>query len=376
MLGLALAILSGPAAAAPESSESDGWWRDGLGDRVGVDFAQNVNVGPDLLPGVRVSLGRWSWVQSYSTAANTVSEPFSSGRGVLRQAQVDRDGCPTCYWESVGLTRRVYRFASDLTQSPGLSTTTIVYNGTYAGIPWVVAPDLSALAGPTVVHGPFATDLVPGLDYTATFQSAWCDDPTCANGSAVTGAEAVRFAAAYGKTEYSTNPLRLGAYPSQDWAGEGQPSPLTVEIAVPNPLPLGNGWEFRVIPTMTWSGSPVSPPCAPNCTATLWLDTVEVMARGHPIPYRATPLDASSTWFDCGPGFRECNGTCYSDATPCGWDAATYFVGSGTYLSPVFDSLSDQTVWTDLFWNVDQNFMGSPNGWPRTPVFTAWCRAA
>lgn len=370
---LLLLLAAARSAAAPTVNESEGIWRDELRDLAGIAFRQNVKIGPSLTPGVRVSLSQWSWTQSYTPASDSISTPFSnpSAAANLVQVLIPTGGGPV---QQLALWQRIYSVANDLALAPGVGVTTLQPSGFDNGQRFAVRGNVEqaafGLTGSYLFGG--ATDktsLVPGRDYTATLHAFWCDDPDCKAPSSEDGAELGVFSVAFGGFNVGAPPVRIGSFagiPAGDFWGEQIPSPVTVEWTAPNPLPPGAGWEYRLAITMTNTGAPVVPPCAPNCSATVWLDTVTVMAKGHPIP--VVPVAGG-----CPPGTRQCFGNCVPDAAPCGWDAATRYVDTGSYLSPVFDSLSPLTRWEKIWWSVDQHFTaGSSNGWPRTPIAIKW----
>ena len=366
-VGLAC-LLATRATAKPVLLQADGTWKDEFGDEQGLTFRQNVKVGPSLTPGVRVSLGQWSWAQSFTPASDSLWTPFNDPGARLALVQVLTSGASP--WQAVGLWQKVYGAAGDLTLTPGVTTTTLQPSGFDNGHRYAVRGNVEqaafGLTGKYLLGGPLATNLIPGREYTATLNTFWCDDPACKPPYGIAGADLGVFEVAFGATAFPTPPLRLGAYgslPPGDYWDEGVPSPATVEWAVPDPLPPGSGWEYRLAITLTVSGSPAAPPCAPNCSASVWLDTVVIMTKGRRIP--VTPIFSGG----CPPGSTPCNNSCLPVALNCGWDSVTVYVDNGSYLSPVFDSLSSGTRWEKMWWSVDQNF--SP-GWPRTPMAIKW----
>ncbi len=345
--------------------DAAGTYRDSLGDSAGLEVVRNSVVGPSLTPGVRVALSRWNFVQSYSPTSDSISVPFSEGSAVHRLTVVEK-GSSSLPWETVSLWRTVYRVAADLTLHPLVTTTTYWPGSPTPQAVTAAHGGVEALTPGNYFGGPFAS-LVPNEGYTATFRSFFCDDPTCSAAGgppSAAGAELGMYAVAFGalKTEF---PIRVGAYPAGDFFAEGAPSPATIEWTVPSPLPPGLGWEYRLRMTFSADGQPAAPPCAPACTASLWVETVTVMAKGRQIP--VGPIGGA-----CGGSQKPCNGQCIDATLPCGWDVSTRYVTSGSYLSPVFDSLSPNTVWNALWWSVEQNFAGVNGGWPNTPVGIKW----
>jgi hypothetical protein len=79
-----------------------------------------------------------------------------------------------------------------------------------------------------------------------------------------------------------------------------------------------------------------------------------VQAKGRPIQDRgfATPAGTGLP-SDCPAGRIPCGPDCVPPGLPCGWDAATTWVDTGAYLSPVFDSLSELTTWDRAWWRAD-----------------------
>ncbi len=368
-LAFALAVLAaGRGGTAPVQDDAAGTYRDALGDATGLEVVRNAVVGPSLTPGVRVALSRWNFVQSYSPTSNSISVPFSEASAVRRMTVVEK-ASSSQPWETVSLWRQTYRVATDLPLHP-LVTSTTFWPGFPAPQPLTARMGgIEALTPLDYFGGPFAS-LVPNEGYTATFKSFYCDDPTCkgiTGPPSAEGAEIGVYTVAYGglKTEF---PIRVGAYggvPAGDFSDEGDPSPATLEWTVPSPLPPGLGWEYRLRMTFSADGQPAAPPCAPSCSVSLWVETVSVMAKGRQI--QAIPIGGA-----CGGGQKPCNGQCIPDTLPCGWDVSTSYVTSGSYLSPVFDSLSNNTVWNNLWWSVEQNFSGVNGGWPTTPVGIKW----
>jgi len=362
------ALVAGRLPAAPSIDNVQGVYRDTLQDDSGLSFKKNVSVGPLLTPGVRVSLGSWSWVQSYSPSSETLSTPFDDPGATLNLTRVVGAGSS---YQQVALWERVYRVADSLVVAPGSSTTTYLPMSPLPSSTITVFPNISGMAGLPgryAFRGPYDQSLLSTRDYTATFKAFFCDNPGCLPGLMTTaGAEVGFYEVAYGNLIATYLPIHTGAYagtPPGEFYLEGVMSPVTLEWQVPYPLPPGSGWEYRLRLTMTWSGIPAAPLCAPECTATIWADTVTIMAKGRRIP--ATGFVTSLA---CGLGQKPCGAQCIPVEAPCGWDAATLYVDAGSYLSPVFDSLSDQTVWQTIWWNVNQN---TTPAWPRTPVGIKW----
>lgn len=350
--------------------DAAGTYRDPLGDTAGLELIRNAVVGPGLTPGARVSLSKWKFVQSYSPSSDSISVPFSAAGSVRQLTEVEKADA-NAPWETVALWRRVYRVATDLPRHPLTGTTTYWPGSITSQDPIAVMGGVEALTPMDYFGGPFAT-LAAGEGYSATFRSFYCDDPTCTGPvgpPSAEGAELGFYSVGFGalKTEF---PIRVGAYggvPQGDFATEGAPSPATLEWTVPSPLPPGLGWEYRLRMTFSADGQPAGPPCAPGCTVSLWVDTVTVMAKGRTIP--ATPVVGSAF---CGPGQKPCNTGCIPNELPCGWDVSTLYVTSGSYLSPVFDSLSPNTIWNHLWWSVEQHFAGVAGGWPQAPIGIKW----
>jgi len=368
------ALAAGRLPAAPVQLEVEGVYQDGMYDAAGLDLLRNVNVGPRLTPGVRVSLSAWSWAQSYSADPTALWTPFDDSGATHNLTQVIRFSA-TGFDQAVSLWQRIYRVSESMDLATGLSATTYMPNAVNWSATMIVIPDLAGLTGLPgrfAFRGPRDTTLLPSRDYEATFRSFFCDDPPNCKAPAMTaGAELGFYEVSYGNLVATYLPFKAGSYtgtPPGDFYLEGITSPVTLEWQVPYPLPPGDGWEYRFRVTMNGSGSPASPACAPNCSATLWADTVTVMAKGHHIPVKGFIPDGA-----CGVGLKPCGTQCIPDGAPCGWDAATLYVDSGSYVSPVFDSLSSETEWKTIFWNVEQNYTaGGSNGWPRTPVTIKW----
>ncbi len=377
---LALCVAATRAPAAPVMLNAEGQYKDCFEDGAGLEFRQNVRIGPSLVHGVRVSLGNWSWAQSYTQTGDVLSTPFDAPGASLNLTQVNPNGASP--WKTVSLWSKTYLVARDLVLDPGAGTTT--YFGPWANAvpPLAVLAPLELFNGRRVVAGPYQTGLLPNHFYTATLETLYCNSPDCKSGPDISGALAGTYDVVYG----ATAPAGLaaidvilggaGGTPPGNFAfsGEGQQSPYTLEWQVPTPLPPGSGWEYRFKASLTTTGS-VN--CSPACTASLWLDTITVMAMGKPI----APLQYDSG--GCGAGLKpapcvpNCAPVCMLDTLPCGWDTASWFIDSGSYVSPVFDSLSDQTVWQSIWWNTDQGYSGTGVagegiGWPSTPVGIKW----
>ncbi|MEK7474465.1 MAG: FlgD immunoglobulin-like domain containing protein [Candidatus Coatesbacteria bacterium] len=368
------ALAAARLPAAPVQLEVEGVYQDTFKDATGLVFKKNVNVGPFLTPGVRVALGTWSWAQSYTPASETLWTPFDDPGATHNLTQVIKDS-PTAQIQAVGLWQTDWRVSETLNLAPGITATIYLPMTPNPSATLAVISNLSemtGLPGRYAFRGPYDMSLVPTRDYTATFKSFFCDNPGCSSALMNTaGAEVGFYEVAYGNLLAAALPFHTGAYtgsPMGEFFNEGVESPITLEWQVPYPLPPGSGWEYRLRITMTWSGIPASPICAPACSATIWADTVTIMAKGRKIPATGFITNGS-----CAPGLRPCGTQCIPPEAPCGWDAATLYVDAGSYLSPVFDSLSDQTVWKTIWWNVEQWYSaGGSNGFPRTPVAIKW----
>lgn len=379
---LLLALPHGRGIAAPVMLDSEGQYTDDFANGAGLSVIQNVKIGPSLVHGVRVSLGNWSWAQSYTKTGDVISTPFNDPRATLNLTQVN--GAGTAAWSTVSLWTKTFNISNDLVLDPAATTTPGFSVWSNAIAPVTFFPDLEAFNDKLVVTGPKQNGLASNRSYTATLHALYCNSPNCASGPDVSGAIAGTFDVVFGATPpagLTSIDLKLGGAggtPPGNFAfsGEGIPSPFTLEWQVPFPLPPGNGWDYRFKVTMTTTGSTT---CTPDCSASLYFDAITVMAMGQPVK----PLIYDDTGCATGTKPNPCVApcvpapTCILDTLPAGWDTASWYVDAGSYLSPVFDSLSDKTVWQTLWWNTDQGYSGPGNagegiGWPSTPVGIKW----
>lgn len=381
-LQTACAMAPCAVSAAPVMLNSEGQYLDCFEDATGLSSKQNVKIGPSLVNGVRVSLGNWSWAQSYTKTGDVVVTPFNDPRAVFNLTQVNGAG-PTA-WSTVSLWSKTFNIVNELTLDPAATTTPAFAVWAGANTPLAFFPNLERFNDKRVIDGPKQAGLAANRLYTATLHALYCNSPDCKSGPDISGAAAGTFSVIYGATAPSgltAVDLKLGSAggtPPGNFAftGEGIPSPYTLEWEVPFPLPPGSGWDYRFKVTLTTTGSPA---CTPGCSATLYVDAITVMAMGQPIQ----PLIYDD--LACGPGTKPnpcvapCTPTptCILDTLPCGWDTASWYTDAGSYLSPVFDSLSDKTVWQQLWWSTDQGYSGPGAagegiGWPATPVGIKW----
>jgi hypothetical protein len=372
--------------ALPLMQNVEGRYSDDFQDNSGLSFGQNVRVGPALIPGVRVSLTKWSWAQSYSASSDTVYTPFSDRDATFNLTQNKRD-CGTC-WEMEQVVPWQETYYPELPTVGGLlrvgafaSTTNLDYSKTQGQYAYV--PDPENFRGQYVIQGPYTNNLLVGQDYTVTFRTFYQDDPLANGVTAATGAEIAQLELFHGGSmPVAGGTMKLGTYAfGGDFIAEGAVSPYTLETdKIPLILPPWPGWDYRVMLTLTASGAPATPPCGSSwsCTASLWVCSVTAMIKGRTIKERAyrTPPGLTATGTDCPAGTVPCGPDCIVPGLQCGWDAATSYVSSCSYLSPVFDSLSAKTVWDSVWWRVRQNFTGVdedlPAGVPRTPVTIKW----
>jgi len=361
-----------------------GRYTDDFADATGLSSLQNVRIGPALVHGVRVSVSNWSWAQSYTKTGDVVTTPFDASSARFNLTQVNGAGPQA--WSTVSLWNRTYLIARDMTLDPGVSSTSYFVPWGNAVKPIASAPSLDMFGTRYVMSGPFETDLVPNQSYTATLQMMYCNSPNCNAGPDIAGAAAGTFDVIYGATTPTSGAGvtsidvkfgTAGTTPPGNFnaPGEGIVTPYTLEWKALSPLPPGRGYEYRFKGSMTSTGSAN---CTPNCTATLWMDTVTVMAMGKPVSqyyYDDTTcagMKPNPCVFPCTP-----SPLCILDTLPSGWDTASWFIDSGSYVSPVFDSLSEETVWQNLWWNTDQGYNGTGLagegiGWPSTPVGIKW----
>ena len=359
-----------PVSGALSYSDGEGYYRDPFADSSGLAVRQNVVVGPSLISGVRLALSNWSWAQSYTPASDAVYTPFSDSRARANLTMA-RDNSATDLWDDdVTLWQREFQAGRDFVLHPSVVSTTIFNTPVTGGRLLAKMAGMETISEQFMLEGPFENDLAPGKGYTVTFKALTCDDPGCVAPMAAAGLEVARFDVFFG-TAFALSPVRLGGYSGSSCAGgagnfictgtgnsEGTLSPVTLEWAVPLTPPSGQGWQYRVRSTLDISA-----------TTTLWIDTVRVMAKGFQIDPKQFKLEA-----DC-PGQKPCNNQCIDIDKPCGWDAATWYVDTGSYVSPVFDSLSENTEWATIWWRVAQNFnndAGVGTGWPKTPVSIKW----
>jgi len=380
------------ALASPVFDDITGSFSDDFTDESAITGRQNASVGPALTPGARLAQTTWSWAQSYTQASDAVVQSFA-GTGATFNMTQSIKACTTCF-EMVGLWQKEYRAYRDTILGPGTLTTTYYaeQSGPEAGeldrlvaVPWI-----ERYTGQYVLQTPFLTDMVPGEGYTVTFRSSFCDDPQCGKVSTAPArrdmfadnAEVAQYEVWLGLGKRASKQVCIGQIPNGGFFKERQFTDLTLEPTWPDPLPSPseNKWDFRMMSTLNPAAPTVCnpalaplPDCAPNCTATLWIESLFILAKGHTVSNTCFVTQA-----DCdalGPGLKPCGCQClksidYPDGIPCGWDAATYYVGSGSYVSPVFDSLSTKTTWEQMFWRFDQNYGGGVL--VRTPMALKW----
>jgi len=386
ILALALGLAASGARAVPLMQNVEGKYSDNFGDGTGLSFSQNVRVGPDLIHGIRVSLTKWSWAQSYSSSSDTVHTPFSDRNAVFSLSQVKRT-CGTC-WDSEEVIPWQETYYPELPTVGGMlrvasfaSTTTYDYTRTPGQYAYI--PDPENFRGQYLIRGPYTNNLVVGEDYTVTFKAFYQDDPIANGTTQALGAEVAQLELYHGGSmPVAGGSMKLGQYNfGGDFIAEGALSPYTLETdKIPMILPPWQGWDYRMMLTITTTGAPATPPCGSSwsCTASLWVSSVTAMIKGRIIKERAyrTPPGLVAPGVDCPAGTVPCGPDCITPGLQCGWDAATYYVSSCSYLSPVFDSLSAKTVWASVWWRVRQNFSGVdedlPAGYPRTPVTIKW----
>ena len=355
------------AGAVPLQDDAAGRYTDELSDSTGLSFMQNVKVGPNLTPGARVSPGNWQWAQPGYDSADVIETKFSdpASRFSLTEVPV----CATCLTDSetVGLWMRDIKLCD--MRGPAVISTTTVENG--KAVCYIKYGPVADLYGKFAVTGPYQTGLAPMKEYTVTFRIRYCDDPKCdVPSSSLDGAELGVLDVTYGDTQVEFRPIKLGVYTSAtsgDFYGENVSSPVTLEWQVPSPLPPGNGWEYRLKLTLATTGG-LNCGATNSCNATVWLDSITVMAKGRAI-VEPEPPACGFRKDPCPLGTIPCRCECIEAGLACGWDTSSEFTDSGSYLSPVFDSLSENTVWQWMVWQVEQNHS---NGWPRTPVGIKW----
>lgn len=347
---------------------TEGSYSDDFSDNSGLSLEQNITVGHPLLPGVKVSLLEWCWKQPYSDKPEGLYSPFSHPGASHNLTEIyNPTGEPTA--ETVRLWEKKFLAGSQLELAPSVSTTNFgpkSRSGDFA-----FRPSVEQINGQFMARGPYQTDLLSRQDYTATFRAFYCDDAGCdetKNPSDATGVNIATLDVFHG-IRLATFDMKLRGYSTKSaacgigggFSCESAISFFTLEFKVPDPLPAWKGFEYRVQISMSGTGGIL---CSPFCTATLWLDSVRIMAKGRPIQAR----DYVCTE-DCAPGERPCGPVCVPIELPCGGDTATYYGGAGTYLSPVFDSLSEETVWTKVLWEVDQEISLQK---PKAPVGIKW----
>jgi len=385
--GAALLVLAGMGTADLVMDDINGRFSDSLGDSSGLDFLQNAVVGPAYTPGARLALTSWSWSQSYTPASDAVNQPFSATGARFNMTQAIKD-CVTCY-EMVGLWQRTFFMGRDFRLGLGAVSTTY-YDGKTGPEPgeasnrYIMVAGIEKYNDKYVASGLHETDLVLGEPFTVTYRASFCDDPCCGggapcipNGMIANNAQIARYEVWLGSDRLETRDVCVGKAPLGGFYMEGIFTSITLEPDWPDPLPVPskNNWEFRVMATMTTTGgspcysNPPYPNCSPACTGTLWLASVKVMAKGHRVSVTCWLTQAECDVQAGGPGILQaCNCQCIPVLEQCGWDATTYYVGSGSYVSPVFDSLSEKTVWENMWWNIDQN----GDEYPPTPVALKW----
>jgi len=387
--GMAAILLAGNAFSVPVFDDIGGSFSDDFADETAISARQNASVGPGFTPGTRLSLTTYSWAQSYTQASDAVVQSFAGGGAAYNLTQSMKI-CTTCF-EVVGLWQKEYYAYRDTLLGPGTMATTFYAEGVgpepgetlkLVEVPWI-----EKYRGQYVVRTPILTGMVPGQGYTVTFRSSFCDDPQCGKMSTLPGrrnmfadnAEVAQYEVWLGLSKRASKQICIGQIPYGSFFKERDFTDMTLEPTWPDPLPSAseNMWDFRMMSTLLPSGTPTCysildlsglPDCAPNCTATLWIDSISVMAKGH-----ALSNTCYMTQADCngiGPGLQPCRCDCIPVGLACGWDSATYYVGAGSYVSPVFDSLSAKTSWEQIFWRFDQNWQGG--AFPRTPMALKW----
>lgn len=346
---------------------TEGFYSDDFSNNSGLSLEKNITVGHPLIPGVKVSLLEWCWGQPYTDKTEGLYTPFSDpgASGNLTEI-ISPTGQPT--EEKVRLWQATFLAGSQLVLAPSVSVTTFGPKNRTGDFAY--RPAVEQINGQFMARGPYQTGLPARQEFTATFSAFYCDDASCdptSNPSDTTGVDIGTLDVFHGIRLASFN-LKLRGYSSKTGCGTGggfscesAPSPITLEFKVPDPLPAWKGFEYRVQISMSGTGG-VS--CSPFCTATLWLDSVKVMAKGHPI--QAQDFVCAG---DCAVGEKPCGPLCIPIELPCGGDTATYYSGAGTYLSPVFDSLSENTIWNRVLWDVYQNILGLV---PKTPIGIKW----
>jgi hypothetical protein len=392
--GITALLLAGHALSSPVFDDIGGSFSDDFGDETAVTFRQNASVGPAFTPGTRLALTTWSWAQSYTQASDAVVQSFSAPGASFNLTQAIRH-CATCF-EMVGLWQKEYHAYRDVTLGPGVVTATFFAERRdpepgelqkLVEIPW-----MEKYNGQYFVRTPDQTGLVPGKGYTVTFRSAFCDDPDCGKVSTMPArrdifadnAEAAQYEVWLGSSKRASHQVCIGQRNLGSFFKERIFTDVTLEPTWPDPLPSAseNKWDFRMLSTLSADNpigcntalTPYPPDCIPNCTTTLWIESINILAKGHPIA--GTYIKTKSDCDALGAGYTPCGGDClkvtdYAGGfVPCGWDAATYYVDSGSYVSPVFDSLSKDTVWERFFWQFNQNYKGGIN--PRTPMALKW----
>lgn len=392
LAALAVVAAAGRTRATATLDESNGIYADDFCDFAGLSFEQNVRVAGQSVPppadqpknealrcGVRLALSDWSFTQCCTRDVDSISVPFDAPGAALGDTAALTSpgaGCTVLNdtavkaGQTLTLWQHVYQAGADLTLNPAITVTLMNQNNVWVARPEAHADHVEAITSstnPYLVRGPFARDLTPGKAYTVTFSSAFCETLNCLGPITTQGAELGVYDVVYGGTELAPPVhVMMGSYsaaPAGSFFNMGVSSPITLEVPVPKLLPAGNGFEYRIRMTFTEDGTPASPLCSPLCSASVWVDTVTVMAQGRPL----TPQGFSVA--PCPAGQKPCRTGCIDNALPCGWDAASVYVDTGSYVSPVFDSLSDRTIWDTLWWSVDQNIA---NNWPQTPVAIKW----
>lgn len=398
--GLAAILLSAHALAMPVFDDISGSFSDDFADDSAVSVRQNASVGPSLTPGTRLALTKWSWTQSYTLASDTVIQGFKAPGASFNLTQSVKK-CSTCF-EMVGLWQKEYRAYRDVILGPGAVTATYYAEktGPESGETQklVSVPNVEFYPGDYLARTPILTGMVPGLGYTVTFRASFCDDPKCGKESTEPArrnifndnAEVAQYEAWLGNDKRASKQVCIGKIPYSSFFKERQFTEMTLEPDWPATLPslADSRWDFRVMATLNSLGTPSCyteldplPDCEPNCTATLWLDSITILAKGKPVTTTCFVTQA-----DCdaiAPGLTPCRCQCLNPldyppafvVPPCGWDSATYYVGPGSYVSPVFDSLSAKTVWDSMFWLFDQNWAGGvipQSSIPRTPMVLKW----
>ncbi len=362
-----LCFIGGTLRAKAVFDATEGYYTDDFSDNSGISLEQNIKVGHPLIPGVKVSLLEWCWGQPYLDEDNSLYTQFSDPGATHNLTQTfNETGEPAD--EKVRLWQEEFLAGSQLVLDPSVSTTTVGPRRARLAN-YAYRPAVEELNGQFMARGPYQTGLLSRQEYTATFKSFYCDDPGCvkeSNPADMTGVDIATLDVFHG-IRLASYDLKLRGYNGGQcgtgggFACEYSNSPVSLEFKIPDPIPAWKGYEYRVQISMSETGA-VS--CSPFCTATLWLDSLKVMAKGRPI----LAEDYVCTG-DCAPGERPCGPICVPVELPCGADTATYFAGAGTYLSPVFDSLSENTIWSRIAWNVDQQ---TPTIKPKAPIGIKW----